>query len=57
MPVLFPFFGNPAIRTWLTRGFAFPPHSGFAFIGKEPYAIISMTVYIVESLSPISESA
>lgn len=28
------FFGNPAIRHYLTRGFASPPHGEFAFIGK-----------------------
>src|SRR5688572_18701935 len=31
-----PFFGNPAIRLCdrLTRGFASPPHDGFAVLGK-----------------------
>ena len=29
-----PSFGNPAVRCRLTRGFASPPHDGFALIGK-----------------------
>jgi len=28
------FFGSPAIRNPLTRGFASPPHDGFALLGK-----------------------
>ncbi len=36
IPALFPFFGNPAISNVLTRGFASPPHGGFALIGKGP---------------------
>src|SRR2546425_11322813 len=33
-----PFFGSPAIRGHLTRGFASPPHDGFALIGKRTFA-------------------
>jgi hypothetical protein len=31
-----PFFGNPAIRSCddLIRGFASPPHDGFALLGR-----------------------
>ena len=33
--VLAPLFGNPAISSYLTRGFASQPHDWFAFIGEE----------------------
>src|SRR5262249_38806905 len=33
-PVLRPSFGNPAVRSALTRGFASPPRDGFALFGK-----------------------
>jgi hypothetical protein len=36
IPALVSSFGNSAIREILTRGFAPPPHDGFALIEKRP---------------------
>lgn len=58
----FPSFGSPAISILLTRGFASPPHNGFAFFGREfGMTCFSARVYrnlhrILEFLFRISQS-